>query len=374
MLPAPAPMTTESQQSAPKQHSSIGSSVPMPSAQAAPALARYLKQQTANRLAVQQRGAALREVEQEARRRAAAEAPRVLNQLEADARRKIAMAVRPENAARWQRQDCQPTASSVDHAAASSSGAKQCSSARRRSKSAVWPSSSASSSSVCEVNGPMHPLQQGQRQHQQQPSLTAQAGRSDCQLAAAGVQACCLQEGRPEAAGVIQQPRQQAWHQQLVQPEQQRRPPHHDVRRGLLQQPAQQQRHQPRPAGQPDLQPLALRQQFSRQLQEQHIRSSSSGSHSNSSCSERPHSSRDSCGPLAAGSHLHPLLPQQPSRRLCTGRGTAAAAEQQQGSVALQRPGSPVAQMLCAIACHAAAPRGAGSTSADPLKEPLLGQ
>ncbi|WIA14351.1 hypothetical protein OEZ85_002880 [Tetradesmus obliquus] len=68
----------------------------MPAAQAAPALARYLKQQAANRLSVQQRGAALREAEQEARSRAAAEAPRVLNQLEAAARLKIAMAVCPE--------------------------------------------------------------------------------------------------------------------------------------------------------------------------------------------------------------------------------------------------------------------------------------
>lgn len=61
----------------------------MPAAQAAPALARYLKQQAANRLSVQQRGAALREAEQEARSRAAAEAPRVLNQLEAAARLKV---------------------------------------------------------------------------------------------------------------------------------------------------------------------------------------------------------------------------------------------------------------------------------------------
>jgi hypothetical protein len=53
------------------------------------ALTRYMKQQAADRLAVQQRGAALRESEQEARSRAAAEAPRVLYQLEAEARCKV---------------------------------------------------------------------------------------------------------------------------------------------------------------------------------------------------------------------------------------------------------------------------------------------
>jgi hypothetical protein len=63
--------------------------MPVPAAQAAPALARYLEQQAANRLSVQQRGAALREAEQQARSRAAAEAPRVLNQLEAEARAKV---------------------------------------------------------------------------------------------------------------------------------------------------------------------------------------------------------------------------------------------------------------------------------------------
>jgi hypothetical protein len=60
------------------------SSTPMSSA-----LARYLKQQAADRLSVQQRGAAVREAEQQARSRAAAEAPRVLHQLEAEARGKV---------------------------------------------------------------------------------------------------------------------------------------------------------------------------------------------------------------------------------------------------------------------------------------------
>jgi hypothetical protein len=48
-----------------------------------------MKQQAADRLSVQQQGAALREAEQLARRRAAAEAPLVLHQLEAEARRKV---------------------------------------------------------------------------------------------------------------------------------------------------------------------------------------------------------------------------------------------------------------------------------------------
>jgi GH35 family endo-1,4-beta-xylanase len=70
----------------------------MPTPQAAPALARYLKQQAANRLSVQQRGVALREAEQEARSRTAAEAPRVLNQLEAEARLKVRSIRQPPGA------------------------------------------------------------------------------------------------------------------------------------------------------------------------------------------------------------------------------------------------------------------------------------
>jgi phenylpyruvate tautomerase PptA (4-oxalocrotonate tautomerase family) len=260
------------------------------------------------------------------------------------------------------------------------------SSKRHRSRSAVWPASSTDCSTTCKVaSSPMHVLQQEQQHphlQQQQLGLSAQAGNENfCQGVTAAVKHCCGQPDSSVAVGVSQ-PRQQAWQQQQ-QPLQ-----HQDLQHLATYQDVQQQQqwHQPQPPCQPRQQPSAWRQQASHQHQQQvqqqqvqQLPQQYNGSTSNSTCSSSTsgsplrHSSRGGSWSMTDGSLLQPLLPQQPSEQLqCSGSAAAAAAEQPQSSTVLRRPGSPIAQVLCALACHAAAPRAAGS--ADPLKEPLLGQ
>jgi hypothetical protein len=110
------------------------------------------------------------------------------------------------------------------------------------------------------------------------------------------------------------------------------------------------------------------------QLQ-QHGRMPGSCSSSSSGSPRRVSSSRDGCRPVAAGCLLQPLLPQQPcGHHFDTNDGTTVAgAAAQQPPAVLRRPGSPISQVLTALACHAAAQRVAAA-AVDPLKETLLGQ